>query len=67
MSKRDYLREFRRNGVTVTRNLISDGTYTGKVMRWAESWIAMRQTQWLPIWLAITAIFIATASWLFPR
>lgn len=67
MTKKEYLADFKRNGVTVTQELIRRGEYTGPPMEWAEAWIASQQRPKLALTLSIIAIAISILAWLFPH
>jgi hypothetical protein len=67
MTRKEYFEEFRRNGVTITQELVRRGEYTGEPMVWAEGWIASKQRPKLALTLSVLAIVISILAWLLPR
>jgi hypothetical protein len=67
MTRKEYIEEFKRNGVTITRNLILQKEYTGDAMKWAEAWIARQQIPWLGLTIGLVGTVIGLVGWLFPH
>lgn len=67
MTKKQYLAEFKENGVTVTRELVRSGTYTGDARRWAEAWLARKQVPWLGLTIGATGVIVGIVGWFYPH